>query len=1169
MKSRRAQTMDGNEAVASVAYRTNEFIAIYPITPASTMAEWCDQWASENKPNLWGDVPRIVELQSEGGAAGTLHGAVQNGMLGTTFTSSQGLLLMIPNMYKMAGERMPAVIHVAARSLATSALSIFGDHSDVMSVRGTGFGMLFAKSVQEAADMALISQVISLKSTLPFLNILDGFRTSHEVHKLEPISDELITKLLDADDIERFRNREMSPEHPVLRGTAHNPDTFFQIREAVNLWYDAAPIIAKEVMDQFASITGRAYSLFDYEGAPDADRLIIIMGSAAETVADTVAYMNANGEKVGVLNVRLFRPFSATALLDAIPASVRSIAVLDRTKEPGSAGEPLYQDVVTAWDSVPGLRKPHVISGRYGLSSKEFTPGMVKAIYDELNKPHPKSRFTIGIDDDVTHLSLDYDPTMDIEPKDVKRAIFWGLGADGTVGANKNSIKIIGEQTDFDAQGYFVYDSKKSGSRTVSHLRFGMKPIRAPYLISKADFIAVHQFGLLDRVDTLETAQPGATFLLNSPYPRELTWEKLPSKVRHQIREKKLKCHVVDAYALSKELGLGSRINTIMQTCFFAISGVLPAAEAIKHLKSATKKTYGKRGDEIVRQNFEAIDRSISSMSVLPIPDMDVVMPDAAMADLSDLPEEIRMLTMPLMAGQGDSLPVSAFPTDGTWPTGTAKYEKRQIALELPVWNTDTCIQCGKCVMACPHSVIRAKVLDESAKNAAPDGFGIMQAKWRELTGMYYTLQISADDCTGCTLCEVVCPVKDKAITMVPAEQERDHALKNWDYFQTLPDVTDHDHPHDLSFTKVKDVQLLPPYFEFPGACAGCGETPYLKLITQLYGDRMIVANATGCSSIYGGNLPTTPWSKDKYGRGPAWNNSLFEDNAEFGLGMRLALEVKQKRARTLLNEFRADIGSDFVDDIMNAKLVTQADVRAQRTRISDLKLRISDKEGLRWKDLLRLADVLVEPVVWIIGGDGWAYDIGYGGLDHVMAGRNNVNIMVLDTEVYSNTGGQSSKSTGLGAIAKFAAGGKDVPKKDLSKMAMAYGYVYVARIAMGADENQALKAIREAVEYDGPSIIIAYGPCIAHGMDMADGPSQQEKAVKSGYWPLFRYDPRLEKKMQIDSKPPSIPIIEYLKSESRFKRLIDSEASAEHHELIDAAQEYVNKQWEGLGRIN
>jgi pyruvate-ferredoxin/flavodoxin oxidoreductase len=1168
MKTRKAQTMDGNEAVASVAYRTNEFIAIYPITPASTMAEWCDQWASEGKKNLWGDTPRIVEMQSEGGAAGTLHGAVQNGMLGTTFTSSQGLLLMIPNMYKMAGERMPAVIHVAARSLATSALSIFGDHSDVMAVRGTGFGMLFGKTVQEAADMALIAQVVSLKSTLPFLNILDGFRTSHEVHKLIPISDEELDAMLDPDDLEMFRDREMSPEHPVLRGTAHNPDTFFQIREAVNPWYESTPGIVTDVMTQFAKLTGRSYSLFDYEGAPDAERVIIVMGSAAETVADTVAYMNARGENVGVLNVRLFRPFSAAAMVAALPASVRSIAVLDRTKEPGSAGEPLYQDVVTAFDAAGNALKPLVISGRYGLSSKEFTPGMVMSIFNELGKAEPKSRFTIGIDDDVTHLSLDVDPTVDIEPADVKRAIFWGLGADGTVGANKNSIKIIGEQTDFDAQGYFVYDSKKSGSRTVSHLRFGHQPIRAPYLVSKADFIAVHQFGLLDRVDTLEAAEPGATFLLNSPYALEQTWDKLPSKVKHQIREKQLKVYVVDAYKLAKELGLGSRINTIMQTCHFAISGVLPADEAIKHLKTATKKTYGKRGDAVVQQNFEAIDRSIGAMSALTIPDMDVILPDGVLTDLSELPEEIRMLTLPLMSGKGDSLPVSAFPTDGTWPTGTAKYEKRQIALELPVWNTDLCIQCGKCVMACPHSVIRAKVLDDDMKAAAPDGFGTMPAKWRELTGMHYTLQISADDCTGCTLCEVVCPVKDKAITMVPAEQERAHAVRNWEYFQTLPDVTDHDHPHDLSFTKVKDVQLLPPYFEFPGACAGCGETPYLKLITQLYGDRMIVANATGCSSIYGGNLPTTPWSKDKYGRGPAWNNSLFEDNAEFGLGMRLAMEVKQKRARTLLTEFRDELGAEFVDEILNAKVFSQAEVREQRKRITDLKIRIADKDGLRWKDLLRLADVLVEPVVWIIGGDGWAYDIGYGGLDHVMAGHNNVNIMVLDTEVYSNTGGQSSKSTGLGAIAKFAAAGKEVPKKDLAKMAMAYGYVYVARIAMGADENHALKAIREAVEYDGPSLIIAYGPCIAHGLDMAEGPSQQEKAVKSGYWPLFRYDPRLEKKMQIDSKPPSIPIIEYLKHETRFKRLIDSEADAEHHELIDAAQEYVNKQWEGLGRV-
>lgn len=1167
MKKQPALTMDGNEAIASVAYRTNELIAIYPITPASTMAEWCDQWASEGKKNLWGDVPRIIELQSEGGAAGTLHGAVQNGMLATTFTASQGLLLMIPNMYKMAGERMPAVIHVAARSLATSALSIFGDHSDVMAVRGTGFGMLFARNVQEAADMALLSHVISLRTTLPFLNIIDGFRTSHEVHKMTPISDAVIARMLDRDDLIRFRNREMSPERPVLRGTAHNPDTFFQIREAVNPLYVATPLIAQELFDAFAAITGRAYAAFEYEGAPDAERLIVVMGSGADTVADTVAYLTAGGMKVGVLNVRLYRPFDAKALLNAIPESVRHIAVLDRTKEPGSAGEPLYQDIVTAYEAVPDRPRPRILSGRYGLSSKEFTPGMVMAVFDELTKPAPKFRFTVGIDDDVTHLSLDYDPTVDIEPTDVKRAIFWGLGADGTVGANKNSIKIIGEQTRFDAQGYFVYDSKKSGSRTVSHLRFGSKPIRAPYLVSKADFIAVHQFGLLDRVDTLEAAQHGATFLLNSPYPPEQTWDRLPATVKHQIREKRLSGHVVDAYALAKELGLGTRINTIMQTCHFALSGVLPAADAIRHLKDATMKTYGKRGQAVVKQNYEAIDRAIGALKPLPVPDMDVFLPEADTHD-AGLPEEIRLLTLPLMRGKGDSLPVSAFPTDGTWPTGTAKYEKRRIALELPVWNADTCIQCGKCVMACPHSVIRAKVMEPDAVDAAPDGFATAPAKWRELADMRYTLQISADDCTGCTLCEVVCPLKDKAIVMHPAEEVRDTAVRHWDYFQGLPDVTDPHHPHDLAFTKIKDVQLLPPYFEFPGACAGCGETPYLKLVTQLYGDRMIVANATGCSSIYGGNLPTTPWSKDIYGRGPAWNNSLFEDNAEFGLGMRLALDVKQNRAKRLLNDDREVIGAEFVDAILAAKVITQADVRAQRERITDLKVRIAGQEGLKWDDLRRLADTLVEPVVWIIGGDGWAYDIGYGGLDHVLAGRHNVNIMVLDTEVYSNTGGQSSKSTGLGAIAKFAAAGKDVPKKDLAKMAMAYGYVYVAKIAMGADENHTLKAIREAVEYDGPSLIIAYGPCIAHGLDMAQGPSQQEKAVKSGYWPLFRFDPRLEKPLQIDSKPPSIPIIEYLKHETRFKRLIDSAADPENHELIDAAQEYVNKQWEGLGRV-
>ena len=1230
--TRQKVTLDGNEAAAYVAYKTNEVIAIYPITPASPMGELADAWAALGDDNIWGSKPLVVQMQSEGGAAGAVHGALQTGSLTTTFTASQGLLLMIPNMYKIAGELTSTVFHIAARSLAAQGLSIFGDHSDVMAARGTGWAMLFANSVQECQDFALIAQAATLRSRIPFLHIFDGFRTSHEINKIEQLDDDDIRAVIDDDAVRGHRSRALSPDRPFIRGTAQNPDVYFQARETVNPFYAATPGIVEEAMEQFAERTSRAYRLFDYTGAADAERVIVLMGSGAETVEETVNWLVEQGEKVGLVKVRLFRPFSVEHLLAALPASVRTIAVLDRTKEPGSAGEPLYQDVVTAiaegglgtGERGLGVR---VFGGRYGLSSKEFTPAMVKAVFDEAAKEKPKNHFTIGIFDDVSHTSLDFDPEFDIEPANVVRAVFWGLGSDGTVSANKNSIKIIGEETDNFAQGYFVYDSKKSGARTVSHLRFGPKPIQSSYLIRKANFVAVHQFGFLRRYDVVAQAEEGATVLLNAPYAPEDVWTQLPRMVQEQIIRKKLKLYNIDAYALAQELDLGVRINTIMQAGFFAISGVLPQDEAIERIKEAIRKTYGKRGEALVKRNFAAVDAALAHLHRIPVP----AQADSRVEMLPSVPGTapafVQNVTAQIIAGNGDLLPVSALPNDGTWPSATTQWEKRNIALEVPVWDPDVCIQCGKCVMVCPHAVIRAKVGTPEAFAHAPEGFETSPARWREMEGMQYTLQVAMEDCTGCTLCVEICPAKNKsavgrkAINMESQPPILEKGVRDWDFFLSLPEfdrtgvvhtngngkVTVDTPPADHSsihFTNVKNIQLLQPLFEFSGACAGCGETPYLKLISQLYGDRTIIANATGCSSIYGGNLPTTPWATNADGRGPAWSNSLFEDNAEFGLGMRLTLEKQRAYAIELVERLRAYIGDDLAGDLIAgadksereasatgtpasatgtpAKPETsEAAIQSQRLRVEELKgtlhglLSLTPSPAVaaaEWKriefaakELLSLADVLVDKIIWIIGGDGWAYDIGYGGLDHVLASGRNINILVMDTEVYSNTGGQSSKATPLGAVAKFAAGGKATPKKDLGMMAMSYGNVYVAEIAMGASDSQTVKAIQEAVSYDGPSIVIAYSHCIAHGIDMAKGMEQQNLAAQSGYWPLYRYDPRLKdagkNPLQLDSKAPKIPLQTYAYNENRYRMLVKSNPEVAK-ELLADAQAAVNERW-------
>ncbi len=1161
-------TIDGNEATASVAYRVSEVIAIYPITPSSNMGEFSDEWAAKGKPNIWGNAPHVIEMQSEGGAAGAVHGALQAGALSTTFTASQGLLLMIPNMYKIAGELTSTVFHIAARAIAAQGLSIYGDHQDVMACRQTGWAMLSSGSVQEAHDMAAIAHAATLKTRVPFLHFFDGFRTSHEVNKIEPLSDDDLREMIDMELVQAHRARAMTPDRPVLRGTAQNPDVYFQGRETVNKYYLAAPALVQETMDKFAKVTGRQYHLFDYSGHPEAERVIILMGSGGETAEETARFLSEKGEKVGVVRVRLFRPFDVKAFVESMPKTVQSLAVLDRTKEPGSAGEPLYQDVLSALFEM-GRANIKVIGGRYGLSSKEFTPAMTKAVFDELAKPEPKNHFTVGIQDDVTHTSLEVDASFSIEYPETVRCVFIGLGADGTVGANKNSIKIIGEETDNNAQGYFVYDSKKSGTLTQSHLRFGPKPIRAPYLIANntANFVACHQFSFLERYDVLKFAQPGGVFLLNSIYSKEEVWDHLPIEVQQAIIDKKLKFYNINAYEVAEKTGMGSRVNTIMQTCFFAISGVLPREQAIAEIKHSIEKTYGKRGEAVVRKNFEAVDQALAHLHQIPVPEkatskyrMRPRVPEAA-------PEFVKKTLAPIIALEGEEVPVSAMPVDGTFPTGTTQWEKRNIALEIPVWEPDLCIQCGKCVFVCPHAVIRHKVYDKALLANAPETFKHTESKFKEFPGMAYTVQVAPEDCTGCSLCVEACPVKDKtqvgrrAINMAAQPPLRESESKNWDFFLEIPEVD----RAAFNPNTIKNSQLLQPLFEFSGACAGCGETPYVKLVSQLFGDRALIANATGCSSIYGGNLPTTPWAFNKEGRGPAWNNSLFEDNAEFGLGMRLTLDKQTEYAHFLLKGMSAELGT-LAEELLNADQTTEAGIKAQRERVAALKQKLSGKTDPKSRDLLAIADVLVKKSVWIMGGDGWAYDIGYGGLDHVLASGRNVNILVLDTEVYSNTGGQASKATPMGAVAKFAMSGKGIGKKDLGLIAMSYGYVYVARVAMGYNDQQTLRAFLEAEAYDGPSIIIAYSHCIAHGIDMAKGLDQQKLAVQSGHWTLYRYNPDLiaqgQNPLTIDSKEPSIPLEQYIYNETRYRMLVQADESRAEM-LLKNAQADVKKRWE------
>jgi pyruvate-ferredoxin/flavodoxin oxidoreductase len=1157
--------VDGNEAAASVAYRLNEVIAIYPITPSSPMGELADQWMVEGRKNIWGAVPQVVEMQSEGGAAGALHGALQAGSLATTFTASQGLLLMIPNMYKIAGELTPAVIHVAARSVATHALSIFGDHSDVMAARQTGFALLASGSVQEAHDMAAIAHASTLEARVPFLHFFDGFRTSHEVNNLFLLSDEDLRAMIDGRAVRHHRERALRPDRPVLRGTAQNPDVFFQAREACNAFYLACPAIVQGAMDRFASQTGRSYHLFDYVGAPDAERVMIVMGSAVGPAEETVEWLNAHGEKVGLLKARLFRPFAVQEFMNALPRTTRAVAVLDRTKEPGSVGEPLYLDVVAS--VVEAGRNLRVIGGRYGLSSKEFNPAMIKAVFDELRSSAPRNHFTIGIHDDVTHTSLEYDPSFSTERPDTVRAIFYGLGSDGTVGANKNSIKIIGKQAGKYAQAYFVYDSKKAGSLTVSHLRFGPQPIRSSYLIDKANFIGCHQFPFLERMDVLSRAVPGASVLLNAPFAPAEVWDHLPRKFQQQVIEKRLRVFVIDAYAVARDSSMGRRINTIMQTCFFAISGILPPADAIAAIKKAIEQTYGNRGEAILKRNFDAVDQALAHLFEIQIPDRVTAPFDILPPVPPSAPEFVRNVLGEIVAGRGDDLPVSALPPDGTFPTGTAKWEKRNIAQEIPVWDEQLCIQCGKCVLVCPHAVIRAKVYDSPLLANAPQTFKIAKPRWREFQDLRYTLQVSPEDCTGCALCVEICPVKSKseakhkAINMAPQAPLREPENKNWEFFLSIPEFD----RSRLSHSQVKDVQLLEPLMEFSGACAGCGETPYIKLLTQLFGDRLLIANATGCSSIYGGNLPTTPYTTNASGCGPAWSNSLFEDNAEFGLGMRLATDQQTAYARCLVEKFADPIGGELARAILEADQSQESGVAAQRVRVTELKRRLAAMDTNDARDLMAVAGSLVRKSVWIVGGDGWAYDIGFGGLDHVLATGANVNLLVLDTEVYSNTGGQMSKATPRGAVAKFAMGGKRTVKKDLAMEAISYGDVYVARVAMGGGDTHTVKAFLEAEAYNGPSLIIAYSHCIAHGYDMVFGMNQQKAAVLSGCWPLMRYNPALnlegKNPFQLDSKPPSIPLKDYVYQEARYTILArtNPEAAAQ---LLRQAQEDVQRRW-------
>ena len=1170
---RRMVTLDGNQAAAHVAHKINEVCAIYPITPSSPMGEFSDQWSSEGKTNIWGVVPNVVELQSEGGASGSVHGSLQAGALTTTFTASQGLLLMIPNMFKIAGELTSTVFHVSARSIACQALSIFGDHSDVMATRMTGFAMMASNSIQEIMDFALISQAASLESRIPFLHFFDGFRSSHEIMKVEELNEDDMRAMISDDLVRAHRERALSPDHPVIRGTAQNPDVYFQGRETVNKFYDACPDIVQKQMDKFAQLTGRQYKLFDYVGAPDAEKVIILMGSGAEAAHETVDYLTAKGEKVGVLKVRLYRPFSLKHFVNALPATVKNIAVLDRTKEPGASGEPLYLDVVSAlYEAVnlgegPFRAVPNVIGGRYGLSSKEFNPAMIKAVFENLGSANPKNHFTIGIKDDVTNTSLDFDPNFTIEAKEVVRGMFYGLGSDGTVGANKNSIKIIGEGTDNYAQGYFVYDSKKAGSVTVSHLRFGSKPIRSTYLINSANFIGCHQFVFLEKYDMLANAAEGAVFLLNSPYGADEVWDKIPRRVQEHIVNKKLRFFVIDAYKVARETKMGVRINTIMQTCFFKISGVLPPDEAIVAIKNAIQKSYGKKGEEIVKMNNIAVDQAVSNLyevavatavsSTVEIPP--VVSPDA--------PKFVQEVIAPIIAGKGDEVPVSKMPPDGTFPLSTTRWEKRNIALEIPVWDEDVCIQCAKCAMACPHAAIRVKIYNGNGSNGKPESFKAVEARGKEFEGMKFSLQVAPEDCTGCGACVHICPAKNKqepskkAINLADQVPLRESERKNWDYFLSLPDID----RTQLKLNTIKGSQLCEPLFEFSGACAGCGETPYILLLTQLFGDRALIANATGCSSIYGANLPTTPYCANKDGRGPAWSNSLFEDNAEFGFGFRLAVDQNTRFAKVLLERMGAQIGDQLVQDILNADQSDEVGLKVQRGRVSALKEKLGGIDSNDAKHLLNLADYLVKKSVWIVGGDGWAYDIGYGGLDHVLASGRNVNVLVLDTEVYSNTGGQMSKSTPMGAVAKFAAAGRPMGKKDMGMIAMSYGNIYVAHVAMGANDLQTVKAFLEAEAYDGPSIILAYSHCIAHGINMRKGYDTQKQAVESGHWPLYRYNPDLVKEnknpLQLDSRDPKISYQDFAYNQTRFKMLTKSKPERAR-ELLKHAQEDVNSRW-------
>ncbi len=1173
MSQRKYVTVDGNEAAAYVAHQTNEVIAIYPITPASPMGELSDAWSSQGRQNIFGVVPDVIEMQSEGGAAGAVHGSLQAGGLTTTFTASQGLLLMIPNMYKIAGELTPTVFHVSARTLATHALSIFGDHSDVMAVRQTGWAMLASNSVQEAHDLALISQAATLKSRVPFVHFFDGFRTSHEVNKIEQLTTEDIRQMIDDDLVRQHRERAMDPDRPVLRGSAQNPDVFFQAREAANSFYDALPGIVQESMDEFASMVGRQYRLFDYVGAPDAERVVVIMGSGAGAAEEAVEELVKRGEKVGLLKVRLYRPFAAEAFCQALPASCHRIAVLDRTKEPGALGEPLFQDVVTAlaerhWqDKSAGRVDPLVIGGRYGLSSKEFTPAMVARVFEELQADEPKRRFTVGIIDDVTHLSLRWDESFSTEPDEVTRAVFYGLGSDGTVGASKNSVKIIGENTDMYAQGYFVYDSKKAGSVTVSHVRFSPRPIRSTYLIDRPNFVACHQSNFLERIDVLKGVQKGATFLLNSSLAPEAVWDSLPREVQQQIIEQQVKFYVVDAYRVAREAQMGMRINTIMQTCFFALSGILPREQAVDQIKQAIRKTYGKRGEAILTRNFDAVDAALNNLHEVPVPTTATAEKHRQPPIANHSSDFVNRVTSMIIAGRGDLLPVSAMPVDGTFPTGTAKIEKRSIAYTIPIWDESICIACGLCALVCPHAAIRSKAYPIPKSNGKPTDFPSLPLKGKDLPDHLLTIQVAPDDCTGCGVCVDVCPakskevVKHKAINMEPKEDHLERERANFDYFLQLPELD----RTEVKMDTVKGSQLLEPLFEFSGACAGCGETPYLKLMSQLFGDRSLIANATGCSSIYGGNLPTTPWTTNADGRGPTWSNSLFEDNAEFGLGLRLALDQKREYAEFLLREMAAIVGEPLVEALLSSALEDEAELAQQRQRVAQLQQRLTTASHPSAAKLATIADVFVKRNVWIIGGDGWAFDIGFGGLDHVLTTGRDVNILVLDTGVYSNTGGQASKATPRAAIAKFAAAGKPSRKKDLGMLAVSYGNVYVAQVAVAANPAQSVRAFREAESYPGPSLLLAYSQCIAHGIDMSTGMTHQKDAVNSGFWPLYRYDPRLartgEHPFHLDSRKPKKTFKEFALQEARFAMLARS--NPKHAEfLFDLAQKDINDQW-------